>query len=195
MRNLAIKEGLDPDKDLRPFGNSTFGLLSFINDYQKLSNYTIDHPNQTHLMVQFTSGYLYRDKMPENPGYVVWYNNSRNAKYSNDAKSFLRAIDEQIASEKLGRNVSFNASRSDFPSPVSRFSQFDVVSANGGVYFYLVPMIVFFVLLSGIVQVVFCWFVVFCASCHLIHSPIGRRRNSIFAQECGRWAFRRPFTG
>ncbi len=34
----------------------------------------------------------------------------------------------------------------------ARIAQMDVVTANGGVYFYLVPMIVFFVLLTAIVQ-------------------------------------------
>ncbi len=153
MRGLAVKEGLDPDKDLKPFGSGGFSIFGLSADFELLSNYTRDHPNTTHLIVQFTSAYIEPGSMPPEPGYLMWYNNSRTATDTNDAKSFLRALDQQIARELTGNaNVTMKVQEAHFPLPESRFSQFDVVSVVGGVYFYLVPMIVFFVLLSGIVQ-------------------------------------------
>jgi ABC-type multidrug transport system ATPase subunit len=154
MRALAIQEGLDPDKDLKPFGTyKNGGLLGFGHDYIVLANYTRDHPNTTHLIVQFQSGYSDPQQLPADPGYTVWYNNSRTASDTNDVQPFLRALDEQIARMQTGNpNITMHVQTADYPLPESRFSQLDIVSANGGVYFYLVPMIVFFVLLSGIVQ-------------------------------------------
>jgi hypothetical protein len=155
MRSLAIAEGLDPDRDLRPYGNTSlfFGVPDLTKDFELLTNYTLDYPNRTHLIVTFQSGYLEPTKMPADPGYIIWYNSSRTAEKTNDAQAFLRALDQQIAREKMQQNnVTFEVHTSDFPYVPTRFSQLDVVSANGGVYFYLIPMIVFFVLLTGIVE-------------------------------------------
>ncbi len=91
--------------------------------------------------------------MPSEPGYVLWYNNSATSKYTNDALEFLHAIDQEIVRTKLVKpEANVTASWAYFPEVKARIAQMDVVSANGGVYFYLVPMIVFFVLLTNIVQ-------------------------------------------
>lgn len=153
MTNLALAEGLDPDKDLVPQDQSASFLRGgLFEDVELLSNYTRDHPNQTELIVQFTSGYVFSD-MPPMPGYILWYNGTQNAKEYNQAAAMMRAINQQVAREKMqNNNVTFDVRQSDFPLVESRISRLDVVSANGGVYFYLVPMIVFFVVFTNVVQ-------------------------------------------
>jgi hypothetical protein len=91
--------------------------------------------------------------MPNDPGYVLWYNNSSTASDTNDAMEFLRAVDQEIARAKLGiEDTNVTEYWSYFPQVKARIAQMDVVTANGGVYFYLVPMICFFLLLTAIVQ-------------------------------------------
>ena len=156
MHGLAVSQGLDPRRDLLPYGNTSafFGLPDLIYDFETLTNYTLLYPNQTHLIVQWTSAYIHTgDQLPEYPGYLLWYNSSGTADDTNDAQSFLRAIDEQIIRQKTNvSDASVQVFSGSFPQVKTRFSQIDVVSVNGGVYFYLVPMIVFFVLLTNIVQ-------------------------------------------
>lgn len=94
--------------------------------------------------------------MPADPGYTLWFNNSATSGDSNDVREMLQALDQEVMRAKLSSvgmaPVNVTSSWAHFPFVPARIAQLDVVTANGGVYFYLVPMIVFFVLLTSIVQ-------------------------------------------
>ena len=71
---------------------------------------------------------------------------------SNNTKASIR-VNAQVQ-YCCNPSDSFNdlISSKSFPRPKMRVSGYDVVAANGGVWFYIPPMITFFILLTEIVM-------------------------------------------
>jgi hypothetical protein len=63
-----------------------------------------------------------------------------------------RAVDEALLELQTGsKNLSLRMNIKKFPAPKPRVAGYDVVASNGGVWFYVPPMITFFILLTEIV--------------------------------------------
>lgn len=73
--------------------------------------------------------------------------------FGNDHSMELkRALDEAILESTTHKTVSLNVAWQKYPKPPPRLHGYDVVASSGGTWYYVPAMIVFFVLLSEVVQ-------------------------------------------
>jgi hypothetical protein len=94
------------------------------------------------------------DEIPQTPGYIVFYNSTEAIanNHNSPVLPFVRSLDEALLSINTGADVKIESIQRDFPRAKLRIAGYDVVAANGGVWFYIPPMITFFVLLTEIVM-------------------------------------------
>jgi hypothetical protein len=65
----------------------------------------------------------------------------------------MRSLDQAILQMKTNNpNATIEIETMNFPQAPNRMSSYDVVAANGGVWFYVPPMVIFFILLTEIVM-------------------------------------------
>lgn len=158
MRTVAVQNGLDFDSQFEsvctPFQPGLTGLMA---DNVTLYSFLLDNPNTTLSAVLFTSAYAFDNSSTLPPdielGYLMFYNNSL-AQHDGNAPQFKLAIDRAALTMQLGvdaSNLSMHAATQAFPVPKLRFASYDVVAANGGVWFYVPAMLIFFSLLTAIV--------------------------------------------
>ena len=109
----------------------------------------------------YDSGDYLNKTIPHDLGYSLWYNGTVSQfpmGGDNYALGVKRAIDTaafELRLEDRGSNtthVDLRASWSKLPQPANRIHGYDVVAQDGGVWFYVPPMITFFILLSEIVN-------------------------------------------
>lgn len=90
------------------------------------------------------------------PGYILFYNTTeaKDHFWQNPAVEFARSLDRAILNMQGGfaKNITYDVSARPFPRAKSRIAEFDVVASDGGVWFYIPPMVIFFILLTEIVQ-------------------------------------------
>lgn len=132
-------------------------MYLYIKDNQNLTQNAIIFTSGFHPTRPFSSlAYVYGDtpRIPPNVGYILFYNSSY-ADYNNfytPAMEVMRAVDESVLRLKGNRSASIQVETKDFPRPQLRIAGYDVVAANGGVWFYIPPMIIFFIILTEIVM-------------------------------------------
>jgi hypothetical protein len=134
----------------------------FVLDNATLSEYLLAYPNQTQTVVMFAGAYSGSpDPLVVTTNYVLYYNATIGLFpfFENDhAVEAKRALDDasiEYASQ-LHRSevVDLNLTVQQRPFPIAppRFQGFDVVASYGGIWFYVPPMITFFVILVEIVN-------------------------------------------
>eukprot|EP00947_MAST-08B_sp_MAST-8B-sp1_P006421 g6421.t1 len=132
---------------------------AFFRDNATMSNLLTKQPNSTQNAVIFQSAYMQLDPIGITHnltvGYEVYYNvtTSQFPFRGNDhGLQVMRAVDEALLQLRSGdEKASIGASIKPFPTPKPRLSGYDVVSQDGGVWFFLPAMIIFF---SGFTEIV-----------------------------------------
>jgi len=148
MRTVALDNGLDFDKDFQVMGSGVDPKA----DNATLYNYMLDNPNTTQTIIVFQSAYLSRFNIPPSPGYILFYNSTDpEREQSSPAYAFMTSLDGAIFSKVAGRNVTMNVQTRAYPKAKTRISQYDIVASDGGVWFYIPPMVIFFILLTEVV--------------------------------------------
>ncbi|KNC49900.1 ABC transporter [Thecamonas trahens ATCC 50062] len=160
MASVASRAGLDfnatfdgsvcprrpPSQDLPS------AIAAFEADNATLTEYMLAHPNQTQNVVLLYSAYVlgpeFGPDLPPEVGYILYYNATDHINYAATLKLALDAAELEL---RTGRSVDFDVSWQSFPRPKLRLAGYDVVAANGGVWFYVPPMVIFFLILTAVV--------------------------------------------
>jgi hypothetical protein len=175
MQTLAMNNDLDFENDFVSFGNGSTHIYNATSDYEALGNQLLQHPNSTLGAIFFPLAY---ESLPfplpspfeANTTYTLFYNFTSPYSYALEIK---RSLDEAILSQILSSvgNASsssahftipsssteksgfgfLNVTLRSFPEPKPRVAGYDVVAANGGIWFYVPPMVTFFILLTEVV--------------------------------------------
>eukprot|EP01128_Nolandella_sp_AFSM9_P010418 TRINITY_DN7197_c0_g1_i1.p1 TRINITY_DN7197_c0_g1~~TRINITY_DN7197_c0_g1_i1.p1 ORF type:complete len:1837 (-),score=357.54 TRINITY_DN7197_c0_g1_i1:66-5192(-) len=155
MKDVAIRNKLDFEKDFKLYvnGNCTFFCDEFLVEWKSMVDWIDHNRNVTQNAFIFPAAYENAWKggeLPPDPGFVLLYNHSRVEPF---VEELQRSVEESIFSQKA--NVTMDEAKFDiqtvkFPYK-QRISQYDVVAANGAVWFFLPPMITFFIVLTEIV--------------------------------------------
>eukprot|EP01138_Halocafeteria_seosinensis_P011339 gb/GECG01011582.1/.p1 GENE.gb/GECG01011582.1/~~gb/GECG01011582.1/.p1 ORF type:complete len:2138 (+),score=187.49 gb/GECG01011582.1/:1-6414(+) len=172
---LNNKQGEDDDGIPSPFQSSSACLpCGFVLDNDTLTNWILNHPNFTQNVVLFPMPYLacslrpfdlpwtegiceeFLGKSLSTNSYVIYYNYTIGEYpfFENDhAMEVKRALEKVHLSSCAGNDVvHLDVNWRQYPTPKPRLKGYDVVAANGGVWFYLPPMIIFFVILTEVVD-------------------------------------------
>jgi len=158
MRTVALDNSLDFDRDfvaMQAPGSS----LNFFADNSTIYNYIIDNPNTTQIAIIFQSAYSFtggtpNPKIPPEPGYILFYNVTEAKSNNNDSPAihFVKSLDRAILLQQSNlTNVTLDVNYRSYPRAKTRISQYDVVASDGGVWFYVPPMVIFFILLTEVV--------------------------------------------
>ena len=143
---------------------------NWFQDNTTLQNYILARPNQTQTAIQFTSAYIDASiptNIPGLPslhlptgynvsvGYTLYYNATISKfpiRQSNHALETMRAVETAILSKRMNHiNASITANYAKYPSPKPRLTGYDVVSQQGGIWFFLPGCIIFFSLFVELV--------------------------------------------
>ena len=139
-------------------------------DNQILQEYLLARPNQTQAALQFTSAYIDASLPTSIPGlpsihlptgynisvgYSLYFNATINKfpiREPNNALETMRALDTAILSRRTNDpNASITANYARFPVPKPRLVGYDVVSSQGGIWFFLPGCVIFFSLFVELV--------------------------------------------
>lgn len=173
---LQFQSLIDDDENDDPYGPSFWSTsyclpCGFIRDNNTLTDWILNHPNFTQNFVLFPLPYI-SCSFEQNPmgiceqvlnsslssrSYIIYYNYTigQYPFFENDhAMEVKRAIEKAHLAECVESEEGFELDINwrKFPSPKPRLQGYDVVAANGGVWFYLPPMIIFFVVLTEVVD-------------------------------------------
>lgn len=134
-------------------------------DNSTLTNFVLEHPNVTQLAVHFIAPYLLGREasgfVNSTQAYVVYRNETitRYPFFDDDHALELKAAMDwaglRLALEEAGMpatELDLGISSRPFPKPKPRISGFDVVAQQGGNWFYVVPMITFYLVLTELVE-------------------------------------------
>ncbi|KAH3757745.1 ABC transporter [Pelomyxa schiedti] len=159
MLALAQDNGLVYGEDILSMGGDDHSMFGLLADNQTLYTYILDHQNQTQNAILFTSAYGLDlndsdPNVPQQSGYLLFFNEtySDNNGYYTPALNVMRSLDEILLRKKTDSAASITVGVAPAPQPEPRFPSFDVVASFGGVWFYLPPMITFFMVLNEIVM-------------------------------------------
>jgi len=129
-------------------------IEGFVADNTTIYDHIVNNQNSTQNALIFTSAYLNNGKEPNNIGYLLFYNSSysNNHGYYSPAIQVMKSIDEVILQMKTKNpNAKIEINAANYPRTAMREAGFDIVAANGAVWFYVPPMVTFFVLLTELV--------------------------------------------
>jgi ABC-type multidrug transport system ATPase subunit len=159
-------------KQLMEHGQLTYPC-NWFHDNTTLQNYLLLKPNQTQNAILFTSAYIDASLPTTIPGfpqlrfptgynisvgYTIFYN-ATISKFpiqgNNHALETMQALDNAILKERVTSRtnsiISMNAKYAHYPSPKPRLTGYDVVSQQGGIWFFLPGCIIFFSLFVELV--------------------------------------------
>jgi hypothetical protein len=159
LRQVALDNGLDFDQDFLGMGDGAFP-----DDNQTLYEHIVAHQNQTQNALWFWEVSIYgchesnaSTSVPDNIGYVVWYNLTSGS--STYPFELMLSLDTVLLRERAASTPSASAATpppslattiKSFPHSPPRLQGYDVVSSSQN-WFYVPPMITFFLLLTEIV--------------------------------------------
>lgn len=123
--------------------------------YYDMMKYLGNNQNTTKIAMLFKSAFnadWRGDVMPPDPGYNIWYNSTAKVDgiEQSDVHQTVKAISESILALKSGMDVHFNISTRDYPS-IFRINAIDIIATNGATWFFVPPMVTFFIVLTEIV--------------------------------------------
>ena len=151
MREVAVANNLDFDNDFVGMGDGD----TFISDNATIYNYIVTHQNQSQNAIWFwtVSGSdctLNDTLVPLDVGYVLFYNATSKTASS---EPLILSLDTVLLQHKanLAERPNFSVTMKEFPKTPPRIQGYDVVSASQN-WFYVPPMITFFLLLTEIVH-------------------------------------------
>lgn len=139
--------------------NYTSCFKAFEADNVTITDYILARPNATQNVIVFQSAY-YPPELAQDlanvTAYTIMYNDTINRYpfFGDDHTMELkRALDAAIMQQQAvpGARVDLSVGWRKFPTPLPRVYGYDVVASDGAVWFYLPPMITFFVLLNELV--------------------------------------------
>lgn len=174
MRAVADEAGLSFEDDFLglPYSEeypceydfSGGGVTDFFESLRGCGNFTAEYifnnPNSTSSAVVFYPAINFTDlglppgtDLPPSPViYEIFYNSTVLEGESNFAINVKRAIDTAIFRLQGYQGLDIAADSRPFPYPPPRLKGFDVVAVVGAIWFFIIPMLTFFVLLTEIVQ-------------------------------------------
>eukprot|EP01103_Thecamoeba_quadrilineata_P015557 TRINITY_DN4957_c0_g2_i1.p1 TRINITY_DN4957_c0_g2~~TRINITY_DN4957_c0_g2_i1.p1 ORF type:complete len:1851 (-),score=296.09 TRINITY_DN4957_c0_g2_i1:13-5565(-) len=146
MKIVASSNKLNYGEDVKPL---MFDKTLQNQDYLKLQYYYYENQNGTTLGVFFSGVYTENAQFPL-AGYVINYNKSAANSYNLELK---RTLDEAIIQTyQNDPGYSLNTGWQTFPLAPNRYTDsIDIVSLAGGQWFYVPPMVTFFILLAEVV--------------------------------------------
>jgi len=128
----------------------------WVRDNATLTSWMLTYPNSSQNVIHFPGAYL----GGTDASAIVYYNLSSTLypfyanPHSNEVLWGLQVALMQLGLQGAGRgntSVRLDVAQRGFPSPPPRLAGYDVVSSNGGQWFFLVPCVTFFVLLTDLV--------------------------------------------
>jgi len=149
LQRVAIKNQLDFYQHFKLYDKCLLTPDPWI-DFGAFYFHFLEYQNTTQNGIFFTPAYnaSYRNTMPSDPGYILFYNSTNTEDY---LKPIIKSLNEAILDIKMGINSSrIDFTTSPFPSRF-RIAVYDVVASNGAIWFYLPPMVTFFIILTEIV--------------------------------------------
>ena len=135
---------------------------AFLADNETFSNYIVTHLNETQNAILFYRYYyegIDGNDLNALDSHILYFNFSVTQFpffYGAHMTELKRAIDESALALRANEegaditDVEFDVSFKSFPLPYPRVHNYNVVASGGGVWFYLPPMITFFIVLTEV---------------------------------------------
>lgn len=156
MREVARRNHLHFETDFTPYHplfppppTWPLGYPYYITLFEMFDNF-LHHENITQLGILFKSAFDPKwngSVVPPDPGYHVFYNSTAPNTFIMET---TKSLAEAILSVKLNRSITYDITKKDYPY-TNRINTYDVVAANGATWFFVPPMITFFIVLTEMV--------------------------------------------
>eukprot|EP00002_Diphylleia_rotans_P007930 TRINITY_DN1758_c0_g1_i16.p1 TRINITY_DN1758_c0_g1~~TRINITY_DN1758_c0_g1_i16.p1 ORF type:complete len:1757 (-),score=347.90 TRINITY_DN1758_c0_g1_i16:421-5691(-) len=167
--------GLDYKKGTTcQFLPSRFNISDILGCDIAVVEYILQNPNTTQTAIVFFPEFNVTDSfpggfdVPKPASYEIFYNNTvklspeqvigrEGSPYAVEMKKWVDTAIMTLQLRKLGKlgpeeHVNIDILSKPYPVPPNRNKQYDVVADQGGIWFYIPPMITFFVMLTEVVS-------------------------------------------